>query len=107
MKKAVAELESDRLQSNLRTKTAHGKKKTVFVHRCALFGGLSTDAIFIRVHTLFHCFICLKINHKLEIGFCVFSMTKGLIFSPIILAVSARVILSLDCFPSAQSSPLV
>ena len=43
-------------------------KKTVFVHRLALFGGLITDAIFIGVHglhTFFHCIICLKINHKL------------------------------------------
>ena len=38
------------LQSNLRTKTALGKKKRVFVHRWALFRGLSTDAIMIRVH---------------------------------------------------------
>ena len=41
---------------------------TVFVHRWALFGGLITYAIFIRVHrlhTIFSLFICLKINHKL------------------------------------------
>ena len=37
----------------MRTKTAIGeRKKTVFVHRWALFGGLSADAIFIRVHTI-------------------------------------------------------
>ena len=57
------------VQSNLQTKTALGKKKTVFVHRWALFGGLSTDAIYIRVHrlhTIFSLFYLLKNKAQIE-----------------------------------------
>ena len=43
-----------------------GRNKTVFDHMWAWFEGLSTDAIFIRVHTSFHCFICLKLKHTLK-----------------------------------------
>ena len=54
----------------------------------------------------FHFFICLEIKHKSKakhLGFCAFPMIKGLSFSPIILAVSARVILK----SSGQVSRLV
>ena len=73
-------------------------------------GGLSTDVIFTRVHILIQFFsLSWVFKNKAHIEgkapFCAFPMTKGLSSSPIILAVSATC--RLDCFPPAQSSPLV